>query len=105
MDGKFIMLSGSAGLSCPAHKLLAASQFIKSFTGEVLRRGGGLVVLAGDEEATRDDHGTSHIFDWLALREIERYAESTTEAPAHTPGSSCPRKRRNPRLILPICGY
>ena len=81
MDGKFIMLSGSAGLSCPAHKLLAASQFIKSFTGEVLRRGGSLVVLAGDEEATRDDHGTSLIFDWLALREIERYAESTTEAP------------------------
>ena len=81
MDGKFIMLSGSAGLSCPADKLLVASQFIKSFTGEVLRRGGGLVVLAGDEEATRDEHGTSHIFDWLVLREIERYAESTTEYP------------------------
>ena len=53
MDGKFIMISGSAGPSCPADKLLIASQFIRSFTGEVLRRGGGLVVLGGNEESTK----------------------------------------------------
>ena len=81
MDGKFIMLSGSAGPSCPADKLLIASQFIKSFTGEVLRRGGGIVVLAGDEESTKDEHGVPHVFDWLALREVENYAETTTEDP------------------------
>ncbi len=81
MDGKFIMLSGSAGPSCPADKLLIASQFIKSFAGEVLRQGGALVVLAGDEESTRDEHGVPHVFDWLVLREIENYAGTTTEDP------------------------
>ena len=39
------------------------------------------MVLAGREESARDEHGTPHIFDWLALREVEKYAESTTEAP------------------------
>ena len=81
MDGKFIMISGSAGPSCPTDKLLIASQFIKSLTGEVLRRGGGLVVLAGNEESTKDEHGVPHVFDWLALREVENFAESTTETP------------------------
>ena len=81
MDGKFIMLSGSASPSCPADKLFVASEFVRCFTGEVLRRGGGLVVLAGSEEATKDEHGTPHIFDWLALREIEKYAENSTEPP------------------------
>ena len=81
MDGKFILLSGSASPSCLADKLFVASEFVRCFTGEVLRRGGGLVVLAGSEEATKDEHGTPHIFDWLALREIEKYAESSTEPP------------------------
>ncbi len=81
MNGKFIMLSGSASLSSPADKLDIAFQFVKSFTGEVLRRGGGLVVLAGDEESTKDEHGAPHVFDWLVLREVENYAESTTEVP------------------------
>ena len=81
MNGKFIMLSGSAGRSCSTDKLVIASRFVKSFTAEVLRRGGGLVVLAGDEESTRDEYGMPHVFDWLALREVENYAESTTEEP------------------------
>ena len=81
MRDKFILLSGSASPSCPADKLLIACQFVKSFTGEVLRQGGGVVVLAGDEESTKDEHGTPHAFDWLALREVETYAETTTEAP------------------------
>ena len=38
-------------------------------------------MLAGSEEATKDEHGTPHIFDWLALREVEKYAESSTEPP------------------------
>ena len=81
MNDKFILLSGSAGPSCPADKLDIAIQFIRSFTGEALSRGGGIVVLAGDEESTKDEHGTPHIFDWLALREIESYAKSTSETP------------------------
>ena len=81
MDGKFIMLSGSVGLSCPPDKLEIAFQFVRGFTGEVLRQGGGLVVLAGDEESTKDEHGAPHVFDWLVLREVENYAENTTEVP------------------------
>ncbi len=81
MDGKFIMISGSAGLSCPADKLLVASQFVQSFAREVLRQGGGLVVLAGDEESTKDENGVPHVFDWLVLREVENYAGTTTEDP------------------------
>ena len=81
MIGKFILLSGSASRSCPADKLDIAFQFVRSFTGEVLRQGGGLVVLAGNEEATRDDRGAPHVFDWLVLREVENHAASTTEVP------------------------
>ncbi len=81
MRDRFILLSGSASPSCPADKLLIASRFVKNFTGEVLRQGGGVVVLAGDEESTKDEHGAPHVFDWLALREVETYAETTTEVP------------------------
>ncbi len=81
MDGKFILISGSASRSCPEDKLNTAVKFVESFTGEVLRRGGGIVALAGDEESTKDEHSTPHIFDWVALREVERYAETTTESP------------------------
>ena len=81
MIGKFIMLSGSASPSCPSDKLDIASRFINSFTAEVLRRGGGIVVLAGYEESNKDEHGTPHVFDWLVLRKVGRYAERTSEAP------------------------
>ena len=80
MNGKFILISGSAGQSCPAEKLDVASQFVRSFTEEVLRRGGGIVVLAGDEAGVKDEHGVPYVFDWVALREVERYANSTTES-------------------------
>ena len=81
MDGRFIFISGSAGLSCPADKLGVASQFIRIFTGEVLRLRGGIVVMAGGEEGNRDEDSAPRIFDWLALQEVERYAASTTEFP------------------------
>ena len=81
MNGKFVLISGSAGLSCPADKLYVASQFVRSFTREALRLGGGIVVLAGDEASVKDERGVPRIFDWVALREVERYAGSTTESP------------------------
>lgn len=81
MDGRFVLISGSAGLSCPADKLDVASQFIRSFTGEVLRLRGGIVVLAGDEEGNRDEYCAPRVFDWLVLQEVDRYAASTTECP------------------------
>ncbi len=78
MNGKFILISGSASPSCPVDKLDVASQFVRSFTGEVLSRGGGIVVLAGDEASVKDERGVPHVFDWVALREVERYATTTT---------------------------
>ena len=80
MKDRFVFISGSAEQSCPADKLDVASQFIRSFTGEVLRLGGGIVVLAGDEASVKDEHGVPHVFDWVALREVEQYVSSTTES-------------------------
>ena len=76
MKGKFVWISGTASMSCDSEKLAAAIAFIQHFTSDVLGRGGGIVVLAGDEESTKDKGGTPHIFDWVALREVESYAES-----------------------------
>ncbi len=81
MNGRFVLISGSAGSGCPQHRLDMAIRFVAAFTGEVLRSGGGVVVLAGDEASTRDEYGRTHIFDWVALREVERFAGSTTESP------------------------
>ena len=81
MDGRFILVAGSASKECPKEILDVAIAFVRAVTKEVLDRGGGVVVLAGSEEATKDDHGTPHIFDWVVLREVERYAEQTAKSP------------------------
>ncbi len=81
MKGKFILISGSASNSCPEAKLDRAVDFVRCFVGEVLRREGGLVVLASDDAATMDSRDVPRIFDWVVLREVERYVESTTEGP------------------------
>ena len=81
MKEKFILISGSAGLSRQPEKLDLAIEFVQCFTSEVLRSGGGLVVLAGAEEATKDQFGIPHIFDWVVLREVTQYARTTTDNP------------------------
>ena len=81
MNGQYVLISGSASRSCPADKLELAIRFVASFTTEVLRRQAGVVVLAGGEEANRNRDGTPLIFDWVALRAVERFAESTTGDP------------------------
>ena len=81
MNGKYIFISGSASPSCPQRKLDAAQEFVTCFTGEVLRRGGGVVVLAGAEPSTSDERDAPIIFDWVALRKVARYAATTTESP------------------------
>ena len=78
MKGKFILISGSASHSCPVEKLDRAIEFVRGFVVEVLRLGGGVVVLGSDELATLDAHGRPRIFDWVVLREVERYVETTT---------------------------
>ena len=81
MEGKFVLLSGSASRSCESAKLATAIEFVQDFVREVLRRGGGIVVLAGDEESTKNDDGVPCVFDWVALRAVERYAESAIGYP------------------------
>ena len=90
MKGKFILITGSASNSCPEAKLDRAIDFVRCFVGEVLRREGGLVVLASDDSATLDSRGVPRIFDWVALREVERYVESTTGGP-----------RKCARIVMP----
>ena len=81
MKGKFILISGSASNSCSEAKLDLAVEFVQHLVGEILRREGGLVILASDDSATLDSRGVPGIFDWVALREVQRYVESTTEGP------------------------
>ena len=81
MNRKFILVSGSASRSCPREKLNAALGFVSTIAKELLKQGYGLVVLAGDEESTIDEHRLPLVFDWVVLREVERFIESTTENP------------------------
>ena len=81
MKGKFILISGSAGHSCPEAKLGTAIEFIRCFTREVLNRGGSLVVLGSAEDSAKNARGTPRIFDWVVLREVSEYAGTTTESP------------------------
>ncbi len=77
MKGKFILVHGSASLSCPDAKLAKVYEFVRNLVAEILRREGGVVVLAGNEQETEDEEGNPHIFDWIVLREVLRYVEST----------------------------
>ena len=81
MDGRFVLISGSASRSCPNDRLETAIRFVEKFTEEVLRQGGGVVVLTGDEESAKNERGTPLIFDWVALRAVERFAQTTMAHP------------------------
>ena len=81
MKEKFILVSGSASHDCPPQMLDIATEFVRYFTRQVLDRGGGLVVLAGNEDSTKDSRGVPRIFDWIVLREVEAFAGKTVKAP------------------------
>ena len=81
MDDRYVLISGSASHACPADKLDAAVRFVTQFTAEVLKQGGGIVVLAGEEESATNHDGTPLIFDWVVLRAVAQFAERTTAQP------------------------
>ena len=81
MNGRFILISGSASRDCPNDRLDVAIRFIESFTEDVLKLGGGIVVLAGAEDSNRNEQGTPLIFDWIALRTVKKFAQRTTVNP------------------------
>ena len=83
MKGKFVLVSGTASRSCPPERLGRALDFVEQLATEILSAGGGLVVLLGDENQTKGTDGKPRIFDWVIMRTIERYAE-TSIAPSRT---------------------
>ena len=81
VKGKFILISGGASSSCSIEKLDRAIDFVQFFVLEVMRLGGGVVVLGSDESATLRSDGRPRVFDWVVLREVQRYVDSTTKTP------------------------
>ena len=79
MEGKYILLSGTASLSCSEERLDLAHSFVRLFVMEVLKAGGGMVVLASDEKRDQAPEDEPRIFDWTVLRTIEEYVALTTE--------------------------
>ena len=77
MEGKFVLVSGTAGRSCPPDRLDRALEFVDRLTTTILSAGGGLVLLLGDEDQTKGPDGKPRIFDWVILRSIENYAEAS----------------------------
>ena len=77
MEGKFVLLSGTASRTCSVQRLDLALSFVQLFVTEVLEAGGGMVVLAGDEKRDQVSDGKPRIFDWTVLRAIEEYAAVT----------------------------
>ena len=81
MKGKFVLLSGTASRECPPQRLDVAIRFVQLFVAEVLKAGGGMVVLGNDESQTKDADGRPRVFDWTVLRAVEEYAAVTTHSP------------------------
>ncbi len=83
MQGKSVLVSGTASRSCSPDRLDRALGFVDGLTTAILSAGGGLVVLLGDEDQTLGIDGKPRIFDWVIMRSIESYAE-TSIAPSRT---------------------
>ena len=81
MKGKFVLLSGTASRECPPERLDVAIRFVQLLVAEVLKAGGGMVVLGNDETQTKDPDGRPRVFDWTILRAVGEYASVTTHNP------------------------
>ena len=79
MEGKFVLLSGTASRSCSVQQLDLAIRFVQLFVAEVLKAGGGMVVLVGDEKRGPAPDDGPRVFDWTVLRAVEEYVAVTTE--------------------------
>lgn len=79
MNGRFILVSGSASRNCSSHVLARAMDFLLALVPEVLKLGGGFVLLAGDEQRTKGSDGLPRIFDWTILRAMEPFVENTLQ--------------------------
>ena len=82
MKGKFVLISGSASRECAPERLDVAIRFVQLLVTEVLKAGGGLVVLGNDESQTKGPDGRPRVFDWTVLRAVEEFASVTTRGPS-----------------------
>ena len=102
LDGKFVLISGSASRDCPNDRLETAIRFVTNFTEEVLTRGGGVVVLASEEESAKNERG--HPSDLrlggASVRGAVRPKHDGKATPVRS-GWSCPTRRRQARLTTP----
>jgi len=76
MEGKFILIPGSASPSCPVGKPDRAIDVAQTCEAEVLLLVGGLVVLGSDEPAIMGPHGGPGIFHRVVLHQVERYVDT-----------------------------
>lgn len=81
--GLRVHLTGSAAKDCNGALLGSAQSFVHSFVKEIVARGGGLVVGAGDEP--RGNSGEPCIFDWTALEVVADAPDPAPEWPALRP--------------------
>ena len=79
MEGRFVLLTGTASRTCSVQRLDLAVRFVQLFVAEVLKAGGGMVILVGDEKLGQASDDRPRIFDWTVLRAIEEYVAVTTE--------------------------
>ena len=76
MDTKYVLISGSAAPDCDVEKLATAIQFSAAVTGEVIKTGNGVAVLAAGEPTREGEDGAVPlIFDWTVLRAVAQTLE------------------------------
>ena len=80
MRGLRVHLAGSASAECDGELLDTAHSFVKTLTSEIVSRGGGLVLGAGEELI--GNAGQPCVFDWSALEEIAELPDPASEWPA-----------------------
>ena len=76
MDTKYVLISGSAAPDCDVEKLARAIQFSAAVTGEVIKTGNGVAVLAAREPTREGEDGSAPLtFDWTVLRAVAQTLE------------------------------
>jgi hypothetical protein len=83
MRGLRVHITGSAATDCDSELLATAHAYIAAVTAEIIARGGGLVLGAGDEPL--GDTGEPCIFDWTALAVVTDAPDPAPEWPGERP--------------------
>ena len=83
MRGLRVHFAGSASAECDGELLGSSHAFVKGLTSEIVSRGGGLVLGAGQEP--RGNAGEPCVFDWSSLEVIAALSDPASEWPALQP--------------------